>query len=278
MNHAWLPVASCDASCVRDDPVRMTGRIVRILRGSGRIAALLAVLPLMPLTAIPHPKQYWGVRTYSRLLLRCVGVRITVSGNQLRNISGQLVVSPHISWIDVLAIWGVMPSLFVAKADMVKWPGIGQMARALGVVPIDRTKLRPLPGIVAELTERMKAGQTVATFPEGTSWCGIGRGRFRPAMFQAAINANKPVQPLRLRYEHADGRLSTVPAFVGDDGLVPSIWRVAATKSTVVNIHVCDLQLPGTDRRELARRCQDVVWGKIDMSCDEHEIDLNVPA
>jgi 1-acyl-sn-glycerol-3-phosphate acyltransferase len=271
MTHPWVPVAPCDQSCVRDDPVGFVGRIARILRGTGRIGLILLVLPAMPLTAIPHPKQYRGVRFYSRLLLRCVGVRISLSGNELRDMRGVMVVSPHISWIDVLAIWAVMPGVFVAKADMVKWPGIGQMARALGVVPIDRTKLRPLPGIVAELTARLRSGQTIVTFPEGTSWCGMGYGRFRPALFQAAIDAGRgPVQPLRLSYQHADGRLSTVPAFVGDDTLARSVWRVVATQQTIVDIHVCELQLPGADRRELARRCQEAVCGNIEAQSNVH--------
>jgi 1-acyl-sn-glycerol-3-phosphate acyltransferase len=251
---------------VRDDPTDTAGRVARFARGWGRIALILSVLPVMPLTAIPHPRQYLCVRLYSRLLLRCSGVRIRLSGNEIGDMRGVLVVSPHISWIDVLAIWSVMPGLFVAKADMVKWPGIGLMARLLGVVPIDRTKLRPLPGIIAELTARLRLGQTVATFPEGTSWCGVAYGRFRPAMFQAAIDAARPVQPLRLSYHHADGRRSTVPAFVGEDTLTRSIWRVVATPQTIVEIHVADLQYPGTDRRELARRCQAAVCESVDLA------------
>ena len=270
MTHSWVPSSPCDESCVRDDPVDATGGLARLLRGTGRIALILLVLPMMPLTAIPQPLQYRGVRIYSRLLLRCAGVRITVSGNEIRERSGVMVVSPHISWIDVLAIWGVMPCLFVAKADMVKWPGIGQMARMLGVVPIDRTKLRPLPGIVAELAARMRSGQIVGSFPEGTSWCGVGHGRFRPAMFQAAIDAERPVLPLRLTFHHGDGRLSTVPAFVGDDTLLRSIWRVAATPQTIVNIHVGELQLPGRDRRELAKRCQDAIFGTVVVHANSH--------
>ncbi|MGO4446591.1 lysophospholipid acyltransferase family protein [Mycobacterium sp. 2YAF39] len=255
---------------MRDDPTDTTGRVARFARGWGRIALILSVLPVMPLTAIPHPRQYLCVRLYSRLLLRCSGVRIRLSGNEIGDMRGVLVVSPHISWIDVLAIWSVMPGLFVAKADMVKWPGIGLMARLLGVVPIDRTKLRPLPGIIIELTARLRLGQTVATFPEGTSWCGMAYGRFRPAMFQAAIDAARPVQPLRLSYHHADGRRSTVPAFVGEDTLTRSIWRVVATPQTIVEIHVADLQAPGTDRRELARRCQAAVCDSVEAATTVH--------
>jgi hypothetical protein len=75
-------------------------------------------------------------------------------------------------------------------------------------------------------------------------------------MFQAAVDTGRPVQPLRLRYQHRDGRVSTVPAYIGDDTLLRSIGRLMVARRTVARIYVESLQLPGDDRRELARRCQ----------------------
>jgi hypothetical protein len=75
-------------------------------------------------------------------------------------------------------------------------------------------------------------------------------------MFQAAIDTGRPVQPLRLRYQHRDGSVSTVPAYIGDDTLLASIGRLMVARRTVAKIYVESLQLPGGDRRELARRCQ----------------------
>jgi hypothetical protein len=80
-------------------------------------------------------------------------------------------------------------------------------------------------------------------------------------MFQAAVDAGRPVQPLRLTYRHKDGRPSTVPAFVGDDSLLASIKRVITARRTVCHVHVESLQLPGGDRRDLARRCETAVRG-----------------
>jgi hypothetical protein len=78
-------------------------------------------------------------------------------------------------------------------------------------------------------------------------------------MFQAAIDAARPVQPLRLTYHHVDGSVSTAPAFVGDDTLFRSICRLLTVRRTVARVHVESLQLPGTNRRDLARRCQSAV-------------------
>jgi 1-acyl-sn-glycerol-3-phosphate acyltransferase len=142
------------------------------------------------------------------------------------------------------------------------------MARIVRVIPIERAKLRQLPEVVGAVAARLYAGHTVVAFPEGTTWCGLsgpsgtagrahrGAGPFYPAMFQAAVDTGRPVQPLRLRYQHRDGSSSTVPAYIGDDTLLASIGRLMVARRTVARIYVESLQLPGEDRRELARRCQ----------------------
>jgi 1-acyl-sn-glycerol-3-phosphate acyltransferase len=129
------------------------------------------------------------------------------------------------------------------------------------VIPIERTSLRRLPAVVDTVAARLRAGHTVVAFPEGTTWCGLAYGPFRPAMFQAAIDAGRPVQPLRLTYHHRDGTTSTVPAYIGDDTLLASIGRMMAARRTIAHVQVESLQLPGDDRRDLAARCETLVRG-----------------
>jgi len=80
-------------------------------------------------------------------------------------------------------------------------------------------------------------------------------------MFQSAVDAGRPVQPLRLTYHHRDGAPSTVPAFIGDDTLMQSVRRVITARRTVCHVQVQSLQLPGADRRDLAARCESAVRG-----------------
>src|SRR5262249_24112344 len=155
------------------------------------LALLLA--PGLPLMVVPLPGQVRVQRFYCRMVLRCFGVRIKVSGSPIRNLSGVLVVSPHMSSLDVFAIGSVLPGSFVARADMFA----GRLARLLKIIPTERACLRRLPAVVEAVARRLRAGQTVVAFPEGTTWCGVARGSFYPAMFQAAIDAGRPVQPLR---------------------------------------------------------------------------------
>lgn len=258
--NTWVPRAACDASCIGAGAA--TGwRAFVACRAAIRVTAAVLLLLLAPLLAIPAPGRSHVQRGYCRLLLYCLGVRTRVSGGPIRNLSGVLVVSGHVSWVDIFSIGSVLPGRFVAKSELITWPGLGLLARLLKVIPIERANLRRLPAVVGAVARDLLAGHTVVAFPEGTTYCGLAYGHFRPAMFQAAIDAGRPVQPLRLTYHHADGATSTVAAYVGDDTLLASIRRLVTAKRTVVRIHVGSLQLPGTDRRDLAIRCETAVRG-----------------
>ncbi len=257
--HSWYPRASCGAGCVAGRDAAVSRPLSVALRVTLRVMLALLLAPGLPLVAVPLPGRTRVQRVYCRLVSRCFGVRITVTGSPIRNLRGVLVVSPHMSWLDVFAIGSVLPGSFVARADMFTGPAIGIVARMCKIIPIERSSLRRLPGVVNAVAGRLRAGQTVVAFPEGTTWCGLDRGAFYPAMFQAAIDAGRPVQPLRLTYHHVDGSLSTVPAFVGDETLLRSICRLLTVRRTLARVHVESLQLPGTDRRALASRCQSAV-------------------
>jgi len=259
--HAWLPRASCDQTCMAAGAADGGRRTVVALRTTLRVMLTMALIPGLPLLAVPMPGRSHLQRGYCRLVLRCLGVRITVSGGPIRNLRGVLVVSPHVSWVDIFAIGAVMPGSFVARADLIEWPALGRLARLMKVIPIERSSLRRLPDVVAAIAARLRAGHTVVAFPEGTTWCGLAYGPFKPAMFQAAIDAGRPVQPLRLGYHHRDGRTSTVPAFIGEDTLLSSIRRLIVARRTVACVHVESLQLPVGDRRTLANRCEVAVRG-----------------
>ena len=85
-------------------------------------------------------------------------------------------------------------------------------------------------------------------------------------MFQAAVDAGRPVQPLRLSYHRRDGQPSTIAAYVGEDTLLASIRRLITAQRTIVRVQVESLQLPGTDRRDLAARCESAVRGDLSRS------------
>ncbi|WP_067658484.1 lysophospholipid acyltransferase family protein [Nocardia harenae] len=174
---------------------------------------------------------------------------------------GALIIAGHVSWSDVLVLAAVQPLGFVARADMLDWPLLGKLAVRMRVIPIERESLRKLPAVVEQLRDRLLAGDRVAAFPEGTTWCGRAYGSLRPALFQAAIDAGTPVQPVRLAYRDRNGGSCTVPAFIGDDGFTTSAARVLRARGMVAEVVLEPAEQAGKDRRDLARRVERAVRG-----------------
>ncbi|MFI5779371.1 lysophospholipid acyltransferase family protein [Nocardia sp. NPDC051570] len=259
--HAWMPSSPCGPSCVEIAPAAGT------VRTGARVLGMVGLLLAFPAVNLATPKRYRAGlhRRYARAALRSCGIRLRVIDQRTSvpdNDSGTLVVAGHVGWTDVVALAAVDPMGFVARADLIDWPVLGGLARLMRVIPIERERLRQLPEVIDAMARRLVAGERIAMFPEGTTWCGRAHGRPRPALFQAAIDAGAPVQPIRLRYLDRDGELSTVPGFVGVDTFLDSARRVLRSKGVVAEIVLLPLEEPGDDRHDLARRCEAALRGE----------------
>ena len=256
----WSPVAPCTPqACVTGEtPCVGPGR--RRLRYAAGLAVFCAGLVFV----VPDG-PWWGpsrrdalVRRWLRALARALGVRMVAPAMPPRSPGGALVVSNHVSWLDILVVGAVSPrSRMLAKSDVAGWPVVGPVAVRSGTLFIDRERIRALPDTVAEIAGALRGGATVVVFPEGSTWCGRAQGHFRRAVFQAALDAGVPVQPVGLHYL-TDGTASTAPAFVGSDSLLTSVWRVVSTRGLVAEVEVGEAIAPGShpDRRSLAHAAQ----------------------
>ncbi|MET8942826.1 lysophospholipid acyltransferase family protein [Streptomyces sp. NPDC004542] len=250
----WLPSAPCTpGACV--ERAGSAAAVPRaLLRLAGVTALLLAGIVLSPLGGrIPAD---W-VRRWCRAVVRAAGVRVHVTGGAPPT-GGLLLVANHISWLDIPLLAAVRPARMLAKAEIRRWPVAGALVAGGGALFIERDRLRALPDTVARIARALRGGAAVAAFPEGSTWCGRAQGDFHRAVFQAALDAGVPVQPVRLRYRAARGAASTVPAFVGEDTLTASVWRVLSARGLVAEVEVRPLIEPGDhpDRRALARAAQ----------------------
>ncbi|WUC82525.1 1-acyl-sn-glycerol-3-phosphate acyltransferase [Streptomyces sp. NBC_00536] len=258
---AWLPTSPCtpEACAAHRGPaagaahaaVRLFTAVLVLLLG------ILAAPALRPLPAGPRGAL---VRAWARGFVRSFGIRITVHGTPGPD-GGRLVVANHISWLDIPLVAAALPSRMLAKSEIRDWPVLGGLATGAGTLFIERERIRALPDTVGQLTAALRAGDRVTVFPEGSTWCGRGRGPFRRAAFQAALDARVAVQPVRIEYRLADGRLAGAPAFVGDDPLTASLWRIARARGVRADITLLPRIPPGRhpDRRDLAAAAQAAV-------------------
>ncbi|MFG2629120.1 lysophospholipid acyltransferase family protein [Streptomyces sp. NPDC048473] len=285
----WLPTAPCTPLTCAGHDGRARGRVAAVallLAGCTLILAGVLGVPFVVLLGAARRERL--IRRWAYGVVRAFGVRVRVIGAPGAGAPGALVVANHISWLDIPLVAAVLPGRMLAKSEIRNWPLLGRLAAAGGTLFVERDRLRSLPTAVSDIAAALRGGSRVVAFPEGTTWCGRGGGRFGPAVFQAAIDANATVHPVRITYRTAPPRSTaaaqaagagsrspghegsapaehTAPAgaaaFVGDDPLIASLWRVVTAAGLTAEIRVLP-QIPAghcPDRRTLARLAQTAV-------------------
>jgi 1-acyl-sn-glycerol-3-phosphate acyltransferase len=198
-------------------------------------------------------------RAWSLKMLRLCGMRLVVHNDSARLDAGALVVANHISWIDIYVINAWRPTPFVSKAEIRKWPVVGWLAQQLGTVFIQREKRSDAKRIMHELSDRLSAGELMCVFPEGTTSNGLTLLPFHANMFQAAVSAGSPVQPVCLMYEDAQGRQSTAPAYIDDLSLGQSLDALLRGGPLTAHVYVGEALASGVDRRTLAAQAEQAI-------------------
>lgn len=281
--NAWFPVSPCtpQACTGHHGAVRpVLPAVARLVAGSLLALGGAACTPVA--AALTQPVRDRLVRRWSRAVLRTFGVRTRITGNPgadgvtsagegpaVGRSGGELVVANHISWLDIPLVAAALPARMLGKSEIRQWPLLGTLATRGGTLFIDRESLRALPASVGAVADALRAGDRVVAFPEGSTRCGGGPpGAFRHAVFQAAVDAGATVRPARISYRvepvpaGACGRLpARAVAFVGDDPLHASLWRVVRAAGVTAEVTL----LPplaadrARDRRTLARLAQTAV-------------------
>lgn len=195
-------------------------------------------------------------RAWSLKLLRLAGVRLVVHNDAARLDEGVLVVSNHVSWIDIYVINAWRPTPFVSKAEIRNWPVVGWLAHKLDTVFIHREKRSDAKRIMHELASRLDSGARMCVFPEGTTSDGRGVLPFHSNLFQAPVSASRPVQPVCLMYEEANGRQSVAPAYIDDVSLGQSLDALLRAGPLTAHVYIGEALAPGADRRALAAEAE----------------------
>ena len=193
------------------------------------------------------------IQVWSREMLRLIEIELIVRGQAASN-GPMLLVANHISWLDITSLHAARFCRFVSKADIKRWPVIGTLATGVGTLFIERESRRDAMRVVQHMTERLRAGDVIGVFPEGTTSDGEGVLPFHANLFQAAIAADAPVQPVALQFiDQGTGQRSAAPCYIGDDTLSESVWRTLCASHVAVVITFGEPQRArGRDRREWA--------------------------
>lgn len=196
---------------------------------------------------------------WSWSLVRVLSIRVRSEGPIPRG--GCLVVSNHLSYLDVVILASQRPLCFLSKADVKHWPVLGFMARSLGILFIERGDKRALPAVAALLKRELDAGHGLVVFPEGTSSGGEHVLPFRPSVLAPAADGGLPVAFATLHYATPAG---APPAhrsvcWWGDMTFGPHMFGVFKLPRIEARVRWGTERIAEGDRKVLARKLHDAV-------------------
>jgi len=197
------------------------------------------------------------IGAWSRGLLRICGMRLLVAGNPLDAelarqgvtpcAKGRMLLVNHISWIDVFALLGALPSRFVAKSEIGRWPLVGWLVTLVGTLYIERGRRHAVAAMNHRVRARLEAGESIVVFAEGTTTEGFGLLPFHSNLIAPALEVGCPIWPTALRYTE-QGVQTTAAGFVGDMGLVTSLWNILVARDLQVEVAYLTPLAPSAER------------------------------
>ncbi|HEY0197347.1 MAG TPA: lysophospholipid acyltransferase family protein [Rhodanobacter sp.] len=197
-----------------------------------------------------EPFVHRMIRWWSRYLLRIFGLRSVRIGQPLPD--PVLFVANHTSWTDIELLHSQRATCFVAKAEIAHWPLVGWMAANGGTIFHRRGNNHSLSTVMQAMVERLREGRSVGVFPEGgTGYNGVLK-TFHARIFQAALDAPVPVQPVALRFAR-NGRRVVDAGFRENESFVANILRLLGGPSMDAEVHFLE-PVPATPdaRRRMA--------------------------
>ena len=245
-----------------------------LLKKCARVAAVL------PLAFFHLVRGYWTIKTsfhhldlntqqarvqqWAMQLLRIANIALEVTGQPPAD-GPVLLVANHISWLDIVVLHAARHCRFVSKDDIKQWPLVGTLSDGSGTLYIKRESSRDAHRMVQTMAKRLREGDILAVFPEGTTGDGITLRHFHANLLQAAIDAQTPVQAVALRFmDAATGAPTHAPRYADQDTLAGSIWRtLSAPRIRVVVDYGAPQFAEGRNRREWAAALRSEIASKL---------------
>jgi 1-acyl-sn-glycerol-3-phosphate acyltransferase len=203
----------------------------------------------------------------ARAILKVLDIKTVVEGQP--PMCG-LVVSNHLSYLDIIIISAAVPCFFVSKIEVGDWPFFGKAARSGGTIFLDRSSRDSANAVAEQMTARLKLPIPVLLFPEGTSTDGSQVLRFHSRLIDPATVAGVPITAAAIQYVVGGGVEERELCWFGASGFTGHLWKVLGVKSFAARLHFGQPRVY-SDRRVAADQTHDeiVAWreaGTLDAS------------
>jgi 1-acyl-sn-glycerol-3-phosphate acyltransferase len=244
--------------------VRLARRLIRLSLYLPFTLAAMPVQVVLLLTSRRLATQF--PVTYHRICMLIFGIEVEVWG-EVTNSRPLLLVSNHVSYLDIPIMGSIVPSCFVAKREVAAWPFFGWLAKLQRTVFVSRRNA-DVHQQNNSVMARFKAGEVLVVFPEGTNTDGNHLVPFRPSVFEAAKEfGDLAVQPVSINCVLLDGVSAgragrQIYSWYGpENDLFSHLWHFMGYGSTkvVVEFHPPLDPKAFENRKELAKAAENAV-------------------
>lgn len=218
------------------------------------LASLIQLLSLVKLQKKLKSQSELFTPWIYRFLLKVVGVKVICDENSLHHIkkSPQLILSNHISYLDVIVLGSLLPTRFLAKEEVGRWPVIGLCTQVLGCLYVRREDLLSKVKVLYDLESGL-AQNSYTLFPEGTTTDAMhpGEDLWNEGNVWAAQSSRAPLLCAGIAYSS----LKNV-AWIGEDKFLPHLWNLFKVKKIICNVTLFSMsenEVKNTPTRELSR-------------------------
>ncbi|MDR3458704.1 MAG: lysophospholipid acyltransferase family protein [Verrucomicrobiae bacterium] len=170
-----------------------------------------------------------------------------------------LLVSNHLSYMDILVIAAITPVVFVSKSEVRGWPVIGWLTALAGTVFIVRERRTAVGPVNQEIEAALDDGVLVVVFPEGTSTNGSELLPFRSPLLEPVTHGDHPVSVGFLHYELDDGDPANEVCYWGNHTFFPHAVNLLGKKRIRGKMTFGTYQRKTDDRKELAKDLREAV-------------------
>lgn len=236
----------------------------------GGILGIYAGHALIARTLIKDRKtrlQYFNrtVSTYTKKVLQTINCEISTPGfdPSLFEDENFLIISNHLSYLDILITSSVLPSCFVTSVDLGESKFLGTICELGGALFVERRHRGMIEQDTRNLAETLKDGFNLVLYPEGTSMNGEKVMPFKKSLLMSAVQAQKNILPICIKYLEIDGEPLSVEnrdrvCWYGDLPFGGHAASLMKTKSLKVELQFLDVikVTPESTRHELAEKAQ----------------------
>jgi lyso-ornithine lipid O-acyltransferase len=202
----------------------------------------------------PDSRALW-LHHACRRCLRVLNVRMTHCGAVP---TAGLLVSNHLSYLDIIVLGALTPAVFVAKREVKCWPVFGWLASLAGTLFVDRCRRLDAARVNRRIQSLLDNGVLVTLFPEGTSSDGENVLPFKSSLLEPAAERHT-ITAAGIRYSLPEGDARDEICYWRDMTFLPHLLNILSKSCIEASVSFNAMQDVLTDRKQLARRLRSEV-------------------